>query len=286
MKQNGKKTGLNLIKLWVNILSKLLGVSNIVRIKENINLTGKMDYAHGEIYMVLDSSIQLWRLNACKKEPETVNWIETYFQPGDVMYDIGANVGAYSFVAYKATGGNCKIYAFEPSFTTFAALSKNIFLNGCHEKIIPLHVALAQETNLITFNYSSIAPGAALHSMGKPINERGQLFQPVFVQPILSYRLDDFFHQFTLTPPNHMKIDVDGAELNVLRGATEILSQPNLRSILIEVDEGQYFTAEIISLLKEKGFQIRSKHPRNQKGVFNYIFERHHLEKTMTGGNL
>jgi FkbM family methyltransferase len=243
--------------------------------KAHLKRIGRLDYPHHDIYMNLDSPVQLNRLGSCKKEPETVEWIEAHMRSGDVLYDIGANIGAYSFVAHAATNGECKVYAFEPGFTTFAALSQNVLLNRCQEKIIPLHVALAHETKLLAFNYSSIAPGAATHQLGGPTGNKEQTFKPVFTQPILSYRLDDLVSQFVLQPANHIKIDVDGAELSVLCGAEKTLAQPNLHSLLIEVDEELHPNGEIPALLINKGFRVKSKHPRLETTtVFNYVFER------------
>ena len=103
-----------------------------------------------------------------------------------------------------------------------------------------------------------------------PIQENKQLFSPVF-----SYRLDDLIHQSEVQPPNHIKLDVDGLELSILRGADEMLSQPNLRSILVEVDKAEDPSGEILRLLKNKGFHIQSYHPRGRyqesKTVANYI---------------
>jgi FkbM family methyltransferase len=252
-----------------------LPMPQAVAAKEGIRLTGKLDYPHAEILMTLDSSIQLGRLHACKKEPETIAWLETYLRPGEVLYDIGANVGAYSFVAYVVTSGDCTIYAFEPSFSTFAALSQNVLLNHCQDKIVPLQLALSDETKLLAFNYSSFTPGSALHRLGEPSGEVRLPFQPEFSQPILTYRLDDLVHQFMLRRPNHIKLDVDGAELGVLCGAEEILAYPGLRSVLVEVDEQRYPSGEIWHCLESKGFRLRSRHPRGQSETLaNYIFER------------
>lgn len=224
--------------------------------------------------MNLDSSIELGRLNACKKEPETVEWIETYIRPGDVLYDIGANVGAYSFVTYIVTG-DCIVHAFEPSFSTFAAFSQNVLLNGCPGKIVPLHFALSHEAKLLTFSYSRVTPDAALHSLGEPIGEGGRPYHPAFRQPILSYRLDDLVRQFALWPPNNIKTDVDRAELSVLGGADETLAHPALCSVLVEVDERRYPSGEIPRCLESKGFRIRSRHRCGQSGTLaNWILER------------
>lgn len=252
-----------------------LNTSQAVAVKESIKLIGQLDYPRAEIKMGLDSSMQLYRLSACSKEPETVEWIETNVRPGDVFYDIGANVGAYSLVAHAVAEGDCTVYAFEPSFSTFAALSENVRLNRCDGKIVPLHVALSAETKIFTFNYSQVVPGAASHGLDQPIGEDLKPFEPTFTQPILSYKLDELINQFSLLPPNHIKLDVDGSELDVLKGADDTLSAAGLRSILVEIDEAQQRGEAIRAYLESKGFEVKTRHQRRgSTSLANYIFER------------
>jgi FkbM family methyltransferase len=254
---------------------RLLPRSQFVRIKESLRLTERLDYERGNILMNVDNSTQLMRLRSCAKEPETIEWLETSFRPGDVLYDVGANVGSYSFVGYVVAGGDCTIYAFEPSFSTFAALCRNVFINDCGDSIVPLQLALSDETNLLTFNYSNITAGTAMHSVGAAINQSGQPFQPSYKQQMLSYRLDDLIDQFTLHPPNHIKIDTDGAELRILRGAEKTLADPRLRTIFLEVNEWLPTCSEMISYVKSKGFAVRSRVPAGvSEGFFNYVFVR------------
>ena len=252
-----------------------LNTSQAVTVKESIQVTGQLDYPRADIQMVLDSAMQLYRLSACAKEPETVEWIESHVRAGDVFYDIGANVGAYSLVAHAVAGGDCTVYAFEPSFSTFAALSENVRLNGCDGKIIPLHVALSAETKVFTFNYSQVVPGAASHGLDQPIGEDLKPFVPTFTQPILSYKLDELIDQFSLLPPSHIKLDVDGSESDVLKGADKTLGSPQLRSILVEIDETQQRGEAIRTNLESKGFQVKTRHERRGSATLaNYIFER------------
>jgi FkbM family methyltransferase len=191
------------------------------------------------------------------------------------MYDVGANVGAYSFIAHLVTSGDCTIYALEPSFSTFAALSRNVLLNYCDKSIKPLLVALSSETGLNELVYSQIEPGAALHRLLNENVENGNSPPAEFIQPILCYRLDDLIDQFGLRSPNLIKIDVDGAELNVLNGAIKTLGRPELRTVLIEIDDRSGPSQEIFPLMKKMKFQVWSRHPRRgSETVANYIFGR------------
>ena len=244
-----------------------------VALKENLDSRGFLDYKGGKILMDLSSSGELVRLHACRKEPETVKWIETHLRPGETFYDIGANVGAYSFVAHKVSEGKSTIYAFEPSFSTFAALFRNIMLNHCDTDIIPLQIALGNETKLLPFYYSSIASGGSLHSLGTPHNSEKVASNFVFQHLVLTYRLDDLIPEFRLKPPSHMKIDVDGGELGVMEGALHTLRDSRLRSVLIEIGPAE--SERIMMLIKNSGWHLVSQHPRKKAGVYNFIFERH-----------
>jgi len=246
-------------------------------LKQSIRLSGKLDYANTDIFMVIDTPKSITRLNACHKEPETVEWLESCFRPGDVLYDIGANVGAYSFVAHAITRGECAIYAFEPSAATYLALSQNIILNNFGRRIFPLQIALSDETQLGTFRLSSTVPGAARHELIHEYSSMSNTSTMPMIQTILSYRLDDLIQQFALRHPTHIKLDVDGSELQILQGAGNTLEHPTLRSFLVEVDEIKFPDGQVIELLKSKGFQVLSRHPRGKPHLANYILARTNL---------
>jgi FkbM family methyltransferase len=219
-----------------------------------------MDYERAPIYLNVDSWIEHdFRLHSCQKELDTVEWIESWFKPGDVFYDIGANVGAYSLVAFRFLKGRVKIYAFEPGFVTFPQLCRNIHLNNAAGGITPFQVALFDQTGLAAFHYQNLTTGGALHSLGAPIDQHGQEFQSVFTLLTLSYRLDEFVQQFGLPFPNHIKIDVDGNELQILKGAGDVLRHPELRCILLEVNEEHEGSDDMVRLLEANGFVLHRR---------------------------
>lgn len=228
---------------------------------KRIQILEKLDYDKDEIWLDVDSLIENYvRTISCKKEPETVNWIEKYMEPGDVLYDIGANVGTYSLVAAKYHKGNCEVYAFEPGITTFPRLVKNIMLNNCQNIIHPFNIPLGRETKLDTFNYSSLEPGASMHALGMPVDFEGKDFKPVFLQKVLSYSIDDLVRKFDFPFPRHIKLDVDGIELDILEGARNVLTDKRFRSLLVETEDSSPNTPKIIALLEALGFSMVEKH--------------------------
>ena len=242
-------------------------------VKEKIKVIGLLDYTKEEIKMEIGSLQQVKRLTACSKEPETVRWIEEYLMPGDVLYDIGANVGAYSLVTWSSSGKRCKVYAFEPGFSTFPALCTNIMLNSADDKIIPLQIGLSDKTGLEKFNYSNVLVGGASQAGGEPIREDGSRFKPKVSLATLVYSLDDLIEKFKLDMPNHLKIDVDGTEMAVINGAQKTLSNPKVKSILVEIDFNTTGD-KIIHILEKYGLHLVSKHPRQREKLFNCIFAR------------
>jgi FkbM family methyltransferase len=249
-------------------------LENRLQARGAFETVGKMDYGRHDIFLHVDSLVeQSVRLNSCRKEPDTVEWVETFLREGDVLFDVGANVGAYSLVAAKFHGGKVKVYAFEPAFANYVQLCKNIILNGCQQTVVPLPLALSDRTTVDTFNYRDLIPGSALHTFGEAVGDDGEAFQPEFNQHVLSFRIDDLLGQFPLPAPDHLKIDVDGLEAKVLEGARRTLAGSSVRSIIVELREDRN-GHEIADLLAGFGFRLHSKQARWTAGLFNYVFSR------------
>ena len=69
------------------------------------------------------------------REEVTMYWIRNYINPDDVVYDVGANVGAYSLLIGKIVqSGNGRVYAIEPESNNYSALNRNIVLNQLTDK--------------------------------------------------------------------------------------------------------------------------------------------------------
>ena len=230
-----------------------------LRIREDAQIVRELDYSRVPTRIVVDSWIEKdARLNSCKREPGTVQWIEEWFKPGDVFFDIGANVGAYSLIAFQFLLGQARIYAFEPGFMNYPQLCRNIFLNNAGKAIVPLQVALSDRTDLSEFHYQNLTTGGALHALGAPLNQHKEVFEPVFSQPVISYRVDEILRQFDLPVPNHVKIDVDGTEVQVLKGFGDVLGRQELKSFMLEADnEGD--TIAMTEIMQMNGFVVQKR---------------------------
>lgn len=221
-----------------------------------------LDYPKAEIKLVYAAQ---GRSRACVKEPLTVSWIER-LRPNDVFYDIGANVGAYSLIAAAAADESVRIWAFEPGYSNFAILCDNILTNDFDDRIAPMPVTLGSNTALGTFSYRFVKGGGARHHSKQ---SDAPDFRSVYDQRVITYRLDDLISQFGLPTPTHIKLDVDGAEREVLVGAERTLRSDALRSVLVEVGEGD---EDVKGLLQEAGLELGETY--ESKRVWYGVFER------------
>lgn len=136
---------------------------------------------------------------------------------GDVLADVGANVGAYALLG--ATAG-AEVISLEPSPDTFRYLERNVRLNGLSHRVSPLNVAAGQEEGVLPFT-----EGLGMENHLCPIGP-GATTVPVTVTT-----LDQALQG---RAPTLLKVDVEGSEAQVLAGAKETLAAPTLLALIIE----------------------------------------------------
>lgn len=193
------------------------------------------------------------RHRACtlfEKEPETIEWINE-FVPGDVLLDVGANVGTYSI--YAGARG-IRVVAVEPESGNFALLNRNISLNALDRTISAYCIGLGDQSGLFDLNLSTTQSGNSQHQLGEATDFSGAPFSPAFRQGAVGFTMDALIEATGITP-NHVKIDVDGLEAAVIRGGSATLVSPDLRSILIELNVARHDHREAAGWLKAQGFR-------------------------------
>jgi FkbM family methyltransferase len=213
--------------------------------------------------------------NMLLKEPTTNAWIDG-FEEGCLFWDIGANVGIYSFMAARRRGA--RVLAFEPLYSNYYNLVRNIELNGMGDVVSPFCVALAMSTRTDHFFVRSSDAGYSGNVFGRPIDQIGNSIDYGFKLEMLGFSIDDFIRLYDLEVPDHIKIDVDGIELDILKGAHDTLQDRRLKSVLVELQQAlPDQLQEAISLMEDAGFHIRSSQLLVDDPVdrsTNYIFAR------------
>ncbi|MBL4886935.1 MAG: FkbM family methyltransferase [Flavobacteriaceae bacterium] len=238
----------------------------------------QLDYIPQKILLHGDSHIEREsRAFSCKKEPETVRWMEEYIKPGDTVFDIGANVGAYTLIMSKLVGDKGMVYAYEPNWPNFHQLNKNILLNHSQHNTVALNVAITSKKNINTINYQDLEFGSSLHTFGEAVDFVGNTFTPTHTQFVLGYSIDEFVKDFNINIPTHIKLDVDGHEAAIIKGAQEILRNNKCCSLMAELNEKFPHDVECINFLRSIGFSVISKTSNPSKfvksdSVYNYVF--------------
>lgn len=220
--------------------------------------------------------ILLWRARTLfSKEPETIEWIRK-FLPADIFYDVGANIGVYTLFAARRCG---QVFAFEPEASNYKVLNQNIRLNLLSDRVRAFPFAIAEAMRIDSLRLHSINPGAALHVFGRNIDFKSDQFEPVFKQGAIAITLDQLVFELGLPSPTVIKIDVDGLEAEILRGARRVLTTPGLRSILLEINENQESDIAILDYLASLGFRVARKgepviDTTGRARMVNYVFNR------------
>jgi FkbM family methyltransferase len=190
------------------------------------------------------------------ERPE-LEFILRMLQPGMTFFDIGANVGVFSVAAGKAMEeAQGSIYAFEPCPATFAILEKNLQENelaGVHAQC----VALSERSGAASL-YVNAAMKDGLNSLEDPSHGDAEVVGTVAVRVTT---LDEFIAEHEIPSVDVMKVDVEGAELLVFRGARGLLARANAPLILYEgyswcTAGFHYHPVEIMWLLETFGYEI------------------------------
>lgn len=247
---------------------RTLGLWNAAfRLRDWLEVTRPARLAKGHVRLVVQNYRELDRLDRyATKEPEAIAWIESDIRPGDVFYDIGANIGQYSLYAAVATGKRARVYAFEPESSNFAKLNRNIYLNGLQDVVVPLNIALSDRTGIADLRVTAVRPGYATHQLDVERNKYRDRYRYCHRQGIVTTTLDALVADFGLPAPAHLKIDVDGVEDLILAGATAVLPREDLRSILIEANERS--RQNVIEVMRANGLALTYAAERGGNLIF------------------
>jgi len=141
-------------------------------------------------------------------------------RPGDLLVDIGANVGSYSMLG-GATGAHC--LSIEPIPSTFAWLTQNIAINALGDRVRALNLGLGRSEGQLRFT-------GGLDTVNHVVAE-GKVAENVMEVPIRT--LDKVLNGES---PALIKMDVEGFETEVLAGAERTLADPGLLAIVMELN--------------------------------------------------
>ncbi|MCK9448477.1 MAG: FkbM family methyltransferase [Bacteroidales bacterium] len=155
----------------------------------------------------------------------------------NIFIDIGANIGTYTIML---AGKGMRTYAFEPVYENYKALKINVMLNNLEDKTTLFNVGLSNRQTTATFAFDPLNTGASHLDILPAENEAAELRSiPTTIQLTL---LDNMYDKIHLNGTDKVlvKIDVEGMETEVLKGATNFIkSQKELFLIIESVHSGE-----------------------------------------------
>lgn len=195
-----------------------------------------------------------WHLFA-RKEAEVRKYINEHVRDGDVFFDVGANVGVFTIYA-ACRNQDARVYSFEPEHSNLALLKENILANGLMNRVKITSVAVSDRQGLSFLHIQDTIPGAAAHTEHtKALEITDEGYRVAWQEGIATATLDALAEHWGVYP-NSLKIDTDGNEDKVLRGASAVLNHEALRSLALEMPLEKTKVAACEKMLKEAGFSL------------------------------
>jgi len=194
-------------------------------------------------------------------ETERAEWMYyiRYLKPGMTVFDVGANLGMVTQLFATFVGSSGSVHAFEPSSETFDKLStvcefsslKNVKLNN---------IAVSDKVGSAEFHIYD-ADHASWNSLAnRPLQDYGIDVQPDKVDVIPTTTIDVYCQEHQIDTIDLLKVDVEGAEFDVLKGANEMLRQKRVKCCLFEFGQTTFDMghqpSEIIEYANSVGYRI------------------------------
>jgi FkbM family methyltransferase len=174
-------------------------------------------------------------------------------QPGDIVWDVGANIGHYSVKLADRVGDGGRVLAFEPSPSNLERLRAT---TSAYSNITVMQIGLSSTAGRAHFVQGEDQIGATSR-----LSRPSETAEANAVEVELT-RGGDLVASGAVPQPDAIKIDVEGHELEVLEGLSEVLTNPQLRALVIEVHFGLLAEAgrasapkDIERLLERAGFK-------------------------------
>jgi FkbM family methyltransferase len=185
---------------------------------------------------------------------------------GDIVIDVGANIGKYTINSGNLVGSDGKVYAFEPSNRPFELLCKSIKENRLENIVFPIQAAVSNKEGKSKLYLSNQEP---ITSIIFKLSDN-------FIE-VETTTLDSFINKQKLKKVDWIKIDVEGAEYEVLSGAINTLKNYNVNLIfeVLEVNK-----EKVLHFLEDLGYKVSmldSYHTEEftNKGFYNFLARKH-----------
>jgi len=184
---------------------------------------------------------------------------------GDVVLDLGANIGKYSIHCGNLVGKKGKVFAFEPSKRPFELLCKSIKENNLNEIVTPICCAVSDKDGKSKLYSSDDEPLTSLvYKLSNNYTE------------VDTISIDSFVSSKKIKRIDWLKVDVEGAEYDVLSGAIQTLQNNNVKLIFEVLKVNRDKVLELLESIGYYSYQLESYHTETftKEGSFNFLAQK------------
>lgn len=223
---------------------------------------------YGHRFVLYDYDLpRLWLLARHPQDAAEFQAIPRLVRPGDVVLDVGANIGAYSVLLSGLCGQSGRVWAFEPVPDTCWRLRETLALNRC-DNVVPVQAAVCEREGTATMNLFD--PGHCVwNSLGTPeMGPDGAKSLPHASVDVPSLSLDGFCDREGVNRINFLKVDVEGFEVSVFRGAKRLLRERRVDYICFEISQrplkaAGFASRQVFAELEQWGYSVYELDKRN-----------------------
>jgi FkbM family methyltransferase len=186
---------------------------------------------------IVGSSVHLCWLGVYEYKKQSI--FSELVEEGSIVFDIGAHVGFYTLLSSELVGSNGKVFAFEPVPDNILYLTKHLQLNQIANVSI-IEAAVSEHNGYTYFDEGR-------NSLQGYISRKGKLL-------VRTVSLDELYMKGNIPIPKFLKIDVEGAELSVLKGARTILN--HYHPMIFLATHGEEIHQRCVNFLKSCEYKI------------------------------
>ena len=184
------------------------------------------------------------------REPEFMSILKEYLNKDEIFFDLGCNIGYVSLFVLKNISSNGYLYAIDPDKKNIFALKESIKRNKLGNNFSTEVLAMSSEDGEIGFEFSN---KSNLHKINNKLSKNDPSYKL-----ITSKKFDSYFSNKSL--PNFIKMDVEGAEIEILIGMKHFIESSHKCKILMELHPQKYNDENYeksFELLFKNGFKVK-----------------------------
>jgi FkbM family methyltransferase len=209
-----------------------------------------IEFGGDPIFVSPASMLKFWSPKVTSVDPALVRWASEFVRPGDVVWDVGSNVGLFSLVAASVAGKSGYVLAIEPDTFLVELMRRSVEAgSSARAEIAILPAAISDQFGVVRLNVAARGRAANFIEGAVGSTQTGGVRDRTVVVAIT---LDWLYERFPR--PSVVKLDIEGAEVLALRGGEKLLATEPLPIILCEVRETS--SRAIASILSDRGYSL------------------------------